>query len=217
MIIAAVDFLSALQEAIPSILTIATPIGAAIVWIVAERRKYAKEAEVREDNEAERERTYAERVTNRLKTAEETIERLTRDILEERLKHNANLVPSDVLKIIIDNDPGISWVKKRLKQDVYQMVRVSAGYAKQFLKGPPEIYDGKTDFDVWPVEMAKEYVKNDESVYSTQEGHHVVETTPEGRFIGRKFPVRLSDAQDYIIGIGIYEPNQPVSLEEKYS
>ena len=110
MIIAAADFLSALQEAIPSILTIATPIGAAIVWIVAERRKYAKEAEVREDNEAERERTYAERVTNRLKTAEETIERLTRDILEERLKHNANLVPSDVLKIIIDNDPGISWV-----------------------------------------------------------------------------------------------------------
>jgi hypothetical protein len=210
-----VDFLTALQNAIPSILTIATPIGAAVVWIVAERRKYAKETVVREDTEAERERTFSERVTNRLKTAEETIERLTREIVEERLKHNANLVPVDVLRTIIDNDPGISWVKKRVKSGEYQMVRVSAGYAKIFLKGPPELYDGKSDFDIWPKDIAAEFVANDETVYTTQEGQHVVELTTVGRIIGRKFPVRLSDAQDYIIGIGVYEPNAPIPVEQK--
>lgn len=212
-----VDFLTALQQAIPSILTIATPIGAAIVWIVAERSKFKKEEAVREDSEAERERTFSDRMTNRLKTAEETIERLTREIVEERLKHNANLVPVDVLRTIIDNDPGISWVKKRIKEGEYQMVRVSAGYAKIFLKGPPGLYDGKSDFDIWPKDIAAEFVANDEIVYTTQEGKHVVELTTVGRIIGRKFPVRLSDTQDYIIGIGVYEPNAPIPLEQKDS
>lgn len=203
------EIFTAIQGAIPTILTIATPIGAAVAYIVAERRKFKKDAAARDINEAERERSYAERVTNRLKTAEETIERLTREIVEERLKHNAGLIPIDVLKSIVDNDPGVSWVKRRISEGVFHMVRVSDGYAKVILRGPPELYDGKTDYDIWPKEVAYAFSMNDELVYRTQEGHHLVESTPSGRFIGRKFPVRLSDGQDYIVGIGIYEPKEP--------
>jgi hypothetical protein len=209
------EFFALITGSIPTVLTIATPIGAAVVWIVAERRKYKKDAAARDQNEAERERSYAERVTNRLKTAEETIERLTRELVEERLKHNVGLIPADVLKTIVDNDPGLSWVKRRIKEGVYQMVRVSEGYAKVILKGPAELYDGKTDYDIWPNETAFLFVQNDELVYRTQEGHHLVEPTPDGRFVGRKFPVRLSDGQDYIVGIGVYEPNPPVVVEEE--
>ena len=95
------------------------------------------------------------------------------------------------------------------------MVRVSEGYAKVILSGPAELYDGKSDYDIWPTETAYVFIQNDELVYRTQEGHHLVEPTPHGRFIGRKFPVRLADGQDYIVGIGVYEPNPPPVVEEK--
>lgn len=209
------EFFALISNSIPTLLTIATPIGAAIVWVVAERRKHKKESDVRDQNEADRERSYADRVTNRLKTAEETIERLTRELVEERLKHNVGLIPADVLKTIVDNDPGLSWVKRRVKEGVYHMVRVSDGYAKVILQGPAELYDGKTDFEIWPNETAYLFSQNDELVYRTQEGHHLIEPTPGGRFVGRKFPVRLSDGQDYIVGIGVYEPNPPVVLDEE--
>jgi hypothetical protein len=209
------EFFQLVSTSIPTILTIATPIGGAIVWIVAERRKYKKDQAAKDLSEADRERSYAERVTNRLKTAEETIERITLDLVEERLKHNASLVPSDVLKTIVDNDPGISWVKRRVKEGLFQMVRCSQGYAKVILKGPAELYDGKTDYDIWPKETAEIFSKNDESVYKTQEGQHIVEPTPDGRFIGRKFPIRLMDGRDYIVGIGVYEVNPTVVVEDK--
>ena len=204
------ETLAYIQGILPTVITIATPIGGAIVWILAERKKYQKTVDARNATEAERERSYADRVTNRLKTAEETIERLTREIVEERLKHNDSLIPSDVLKTIVDNDPGLSWVKRRLKNGVFQMVRVSDGYAKVILKGPAQEYDGKTDYDIWPKETAELFTKNDELVYTTQEGIHIVEETPDGKFVGRKFPVRLEDGQDYIVGIGVYEANTTI-------
>jgi hypothetical protein len=209
------EILTYIQGILPAVITIATPVGAALVWIIAERKKYQKTESDRANTEAERERSYAERITNRLKVSEETIERLTLELVEERLKHNVGLIPSDVLRTIVDNDPGLSWVKHRVKEGVYNMVRVSDGYAKLFLKGPAGLYDGKSDYDIWPKEIADQFVKNDELVYKTQEGHHIVEPTTEGRFVGRKFPVRLSDGQDYIVGIGVYEPHTKFVVEEK--
>lgn len=209
------EILSYIQGILPTVITIATPIGGALVWIIAERKKYQKTESERANTEAERERSYADRITNRLKVSEETIERLTLELVEERLKHNVGLVPADVLKTIVDNDPGLSWVKHRIKEGEYRMVRVSDGYAKLFLQGPTGLYDGKSDYEIWPKDIADQFVKNDELVYKTQEGHHIVEPTTEGRFVGRKFPIRLSDGQDYIVGIGVYEPHTKFVVEEK--
>ena len=64
------EILTYIQGILPAVITIATPVGAALVWIIAERKKYQKSESERANTEAERERSYAERITNRLKVSE---------------------------------------------------------------------------------------------------------------------------------------------------
>jgi hypothetical protein len=146
-------------------MSIITPVAAAIVYVMNERRK-AKADKKKEDlDEDEIERSYSERLSNRLKSAEETIERITKELTDERLKQNKHIVPSDILRDFIDSDPGVSWVKKRISQSEFVMIRCSKGYAKVILEGPPELYDGKSDHEIWGQEAAVSFNKTDEEVY----------------------------------------------------
>ena len=203
-----------LDQIITQILSIATPISAALVYIINERQKAKRQKKQDDIDEAERERSYSERVSNRLRTAEETIERLTRELTEERLGQNKHVIPSDILRDFIDSDPGISWVKRRMAENEYVMIRCSKGYAKEILQGPASLYDGKTDEEIWDKETAAIFVHNDEKVYRQQEGIHLTEKTPKGVFVGRKFPIRLPDGVDYIVGIGIFEKTSENSLSK---
>lgn len=197
-----------LEQIITQIMSIITPVAAAIVYVMNERRKAKADKKQEDLDEAERERSYSERLSNRLKSAEETIERITKELTDERLKQNKHIVPSDILRDFIDSDPGISWVKRRISQSEFVMIRCSKGYAKIILEGPPELYDGKFDHEIWGQETAVSFNKTDEEVYKKQEGVHLSEKTPKGTFIGRKFPIRLPDGGDYIVGIGIFEKDQ---------
>lgn len=179
---------------------IGVPLAGAIAWVYNEYRKDKKEKSL---SDITRERTYADRLEHRLLDREADIERLSKQVMEARTL--TGMSPEEVLKDFVNNDPGLSWVKKRVGPYSYTMIRVSKGYAKTFLKGPPEIYDGKTDNDMWPIEVAVMFAQNDEKVYIDQEGIHIVEKTPDGNFVGRKFPVHLEGA-DYVIGVGGYEP-----------
>lgn len=194
-----------LDQIVTQVLSIATPISAALVYILNERNKAKRQKKQDDLDEAERERSYSDRVSNRLKSAEETIERLTKELTEERLRHNKHIIPSDVLRDFIDSDPGVSWVKRRMAENEYIMIRCSKGYAKEILQGPPDIYDGKSDEEIWGKQTADNFNKTDEEVYKHQEGVHLSEHTPKGTFVGRKFPIRLPDGVDYIVGIGIFE------------
>ena len=189
-------------------MSVITPVAAAIVYVMNERRKAKAEKKKEELDEAERERSYSERLSNRLKSAEETIERITKELTEERLKQNKHLVPSDILRDFIDSDPGVSWVKRRIGDSEFVMIRCSKGYAKIILEGPPELYDGKSDHEIWDKDTAVSFNTTDEQVYKKQEGVHLSEKTPKGTFIGRKFPIRLPDGGDYVVGIGIFEKDQ---------
>jgi len=179
---------------------IGVPVGGAIAWVWNEMRKNRKE---KDESDITRERTYADRLEQRLRNSEADVERLSKEILTIRIA-GGEISPEQVLREFIDNDPGISWVKKRLSASNFVMVRVSAGYAKAILKGPAEFYDGKHDSEVWDAETAKAFVVNDEAVHTSQEGRHIIEGMAEGKFIGRKFPLRISGS-DYIVGIGTYE------------
>jgi hypothetical protein len=163
-----------------TILALATPIGGAIAWIWHETRKAKKEKTLEIVSEAERERSYATRLEARLKARDEEIERLM-----TKLAHYED--PEDILKSLIDNDPGISYIKKRVGKDNYSIVRISAGYAR-VLGEAPEVFDGK-DFPS----------PSDEKVYSSQIGVWVEEPMADGKFVGRKFPL-----VSYIVGIGDY-------------
>jgi hypothetical protein len=194
-----------IEQIVTQILSVITPVGAAIVYVMNERRKAKDQAKKESLEEAERERTYSERVSNRLKVAEETIERITRELTEERLKQNKHVVPSDILREFVDADPGVSWVKRRMGPGEYVMIRCSKAFAKQVLEGPPELYDGKTDTEVWGKETAEFFKRINEEMYKKQEGIHITQKTPKGLLICRKFPIRLPDGGDYFIGVGTFE------------
>lgn len=182
------------------IAAIGTPVGGAVVWIWNEIRKNGKE---RAASDIERERTYADRIEARLRDREADIERLSKELMLARTADG--LTPEEVLRSLIDNDPGISWVKKRISASNYIMVRVSRGYAVSILHGAPEDYDGKRDEQVWPKETALTISTSDEKVHTSQMGMHVSEKIGEGIFIGRKFPVHIAGS-NYVVGIGSYEP-----------
>lgn len=190
------EFMTFLTTYVP---VLGPPLAVAIAWIVTETRKSKKEDE---KDTSERERTYSDRLENRLKEREADIERLSKEIMALR----DNLSPEDVIKSLIDNDPGISWAKRRSANGVFVMVRVSSGYAKVLLKGAPEDYDGKRDSEMWSAVQAESFAKNDELVHTRQEGLHVEEAVGNGKFIGRKFPVHIR-GNNYVVGIGNYEPN----------
>lgn len=179
---------------------IGVPVAGAVAWIWNEYRKDRKE---RSETDIARERTYADRLEQRLKARETDIERLTKDLMTARLEGGSK--PEDILKAIIDNDPGISWAKCRAESGDYYMVRVSVGYARAILGNAPEFYDNKRDDQIWDAATALMFKKNDELVHTKQEGIHLVEETPRGKFVGRKFPLRLGTC-DYVVGIGSYEP-----------
>lgn len=179
---------------------VGTPVGGAFVWLWNEVRKSGKE---KSSSDIERERTYADRLESRLRDREADIERLSKELMGARTA--SGLAPEEVLRGVIDNDPGISWVKKRISASNYVMVRVSYGYARDLLHGAPEDYDGKRDDQMWPAALAAPFVVNDELVHTGQTGIHVVEILEHGKFIGRKFPVHIA-GNNYVVGIGSYEP-----------
>jgi hypothetical protein len=179
---------------------IGTPVGGAIAWLWNEMRKAGKERSL---SDIERERTYADRLETRLKDREADIERLSKELMTARTADG--LGPEEVLRSLIDGDPGISWVKKRISASNYVMVRVSLGYARDLLQGAPEDYDGKRDDQIWPAATAAIFAANDEKVHKSQQGLHVTEEFGTGKFIGRKFPVHMA-GNNYVVGIGSYEP-----------
>jgi hypothetical protein len=179
---------------------VGTPIGGAFVWLWNEIRKNSKE---KSSSDIERERTYADRLETRLRDREADVERLSKELMLSRTA--SGLAPEEVLRSLVDNDPGISWVKKRISASNYVMVRVSDGYARDLLHGAPEDYDGKRDDQMWPTAVAAGFVINDELVHTSQAGVHVVENLGTGKFIGRKFPVHIA-GNNYVVGIGSYEP-----------
>jgi hypothetical protein len=179
---------------------VGTPVGAAVAWLWNEIRKNAKE---KASSDIERERTYADRLEARLRDREADIERLSKELMLSRTADG--LAPEEVMRSLIDNDPGISWVKKRISASNYIMVRVSRGYAVAILHGAPEDYDGKRDNQIWPADVAAKFTVNDELVHTSQVGTHVIEQLNEGKFIGRKFPVHIA-GNNYVVGIGSYEP-----------
>jgi hypothetical protein len=161
-----------------TILAIATPIGAAIAWIWNESRKSRKEEHEKSLDLLEREHSYASRLEARLKTRDEEIERLMLKVISIDKSE-------DAMKSLVEGDPGVSWIKKRISKDNYFMLCVSPGYAR-VLGEAPDVFTGKS-------------VSSEEVVYASQVGVSVTEEFGGSKFTGRKFPVNLDS--HYIVGI----------------
>ena len=165
---------------------------------------------------AERELSYSGRLENRIAnlepqrvTLEKDKETLQTEVIQLKLAASDNSDPEDVLRHIVDEDPGIMWIKKRRGPKNFVMLRVSRTYATTYLGGPQNLYDGKTDADLWDKEIADMFTETDEKVYVNQVGEHIEEliigspSGAEGIFKGRKYAISLSSG-DYVIGTGVH-------------
>ncbi len=103
----------------------------------------------------------------------------------------------------MDNSPAIAWMKDEQGRHVY----LSRSYERRF--GVHfEDWQGKTDFELWPREIAEEFRKNDEEVLHTGRPVEVVEATPTadgGRYYwwDFKFPFQDVSGRRFVGGIGV--------------
>lgn len=175
-----------------------TPIALAIAWIWAQLRLSDKEEHAQKLEIEERERAYSERLEKRLEKAQKELETA---LVALKDQENAE----ELLKAVVSADPGIMFVKKRISNKNYIVLRVSKGYAVAYLGGPSSVIEGQNE-----KMMNCDFSVNDEQVYASQSGMMVREpifspfTGIKGVFVGRKFPLNFS-GQAYIIGVGEHE------------
>ncbi len=188
-------------------------IGGAIVWMYTQWEKSKRTKAEAQKTIAEREQTYSQIVENRNKILLEENELLRKKLLDYHLNNisKKDVSVSDLIKELIDGDPGVSWAKIRVSENVFKVIRVSPGYARLYLNENPEYYDDKTPEEIFGKEIGTRYAKSDEKVYRNQYGVHIreeVTTAPSGRvgyFVGRKYSVYIKDDHNYIFGSGYHE------------
>jgi len=113
----------------------------------------------------------------------------------------------------MDNSPAIAWMKDEQGRHVY----LNRAIERQFGLRPEECR-GKTDFDLWPREIAEQFHRNDQEVLRTGRTIDVVEETV-ARDGGRsywqnfKFPFQDVSGRRFVGGIGV-DVTQRKKMEE---
>jgi PAS domain S-box-containing protein len=112
---------------------------------------------------------------------------------EETLKLRESYLTS-----IIENQPGLMWLKD--KQSVF--LAVNKTFAKACGLEQPELLTGKTDFDIWPEELAKKYRADDAEVMANRKPKVVEEPIAEKGVIKwfETFKTPVFDSHWEIIG-----------------
>lgn len=85
------------------------------------------------------------------------------DITERKRAEASLRMRESYLTAIIENQPGLIW----LKDSEYRFLAVNCAFARSCGKESPEELIGKTDFEVWPQELAQKYRRDDEELMRT--------------------------------------------------
>jgi hypothetical protein len=202
--------MSFVTEHLTWIVPLSTIAGGAVTWIASQVWLSKKHESSERAEFITRVNEYSDRQDIRIKDRDEQIENLTKELIQARLQLSEKVTgipPLEVIKSVIDADIGIMWVKRRVSDGKFAMVRVSEGYARLYLGGSPEIYDNLNDDQIWPKEVADLFLQADELVYKRQQGLEICEkvegspTKVRGYIRGRKYPLRIG-AFDLVFGIG---------------
>jgi two-component system cell cycle sensor histidine kinase/response regulator CckA len=99
------------------------------------------------------------------------------DITELKLKEAELSRSASAVRTMIENQPYLAWLKDREGR----FLAVNTAFAHACGRRTPEEVVGKTDFDVWPRELAQGYVNDDREVMKSRTKKVVEETILDGR------------------------------------
>ena len=86
------------------------------------------------------------------------------DITERKRADDTLRLRESYLSAIIENQPGLLW----LKDTEGRFLSVNTAFAKSCGLNDPELLVGKTDFDIWPKELADRYTTDDVKVLTSR-------------------------------------------------
>lgn len=111
---------------------------------------------------------------------------------------------ADVIRHYIDSLPFPAWIKKQRDDGQFVMVMINAAYEHKYDIRKAR-YEGNTDFEVWPHDVAQQYQNNDILVMESRGYHKSVEEVIEnGKKLKRvvwKFSLKFNDGTFGVGGI----------------
>ena len=140
------------------------------------------------------------RVNERTAQMRAAIEELECEIAKRRLTEQALSESDDRFKAFMDNTPAIAFVKHADGRYVYAN--------RLFERLRTEDWQGRTDFQMWPEEIARKLSEHDRSVLETGQTIEREETIPSPKGAALhwwtyKFPLTDSAGRRYIAGVAV--------------
>jgi PAS domain S-box-containing protein len=142
-------------------------------------------------------------MTANLKTVTASKEDLEREMANRKRTEASLRESEDRFHAFMDNSPAVAWIKDEQGRYVYLNKTCQDRFNLRF-----EDYGGKTDLELWPPEIARQFQENDRAVLNGEHAIEIIEETlnPQGKTVYNqnfKFPLQDASGKRYVGGIGI--------------
>jgi PAS domain S-box-containing protein len=149
---------------------------------------------------------YAEKTITPIRDAQANITHFVstdKDITERKRMEEALRESEERFKAFMNNSPVVAFMKDEDGRFIY----LNEPFKRIFQTGPDDLL-GKTDFDLFPAETARQLRENDAAILATDKTVELMETvpTPDGAphyWLAFKFPVKDISGRQFLGGVAV--------------